>query len=335
MVERTLSVRVCVVGGTGNISTSMVRLLLEQGHEVVCFNRGRSGTVPEGASLLVGDRADKEAFESRMRAEKFDAAVDRICVNREQAESSLRAFRGAGHFIHCSTVTTYGIHFDRLPVTEDHPRRPITDYGRNKVAADDVYLEASYRERFPVTLLKPSTTYGPKMGLLRQVAGDFLWLDRIRKGKPILVCGDGNALHSFLHVDDAALGFVHVLGKEHTFGQTYHLVPRGFTTWADHHRTAMRVLGREVELVGVLLADLLACNVPNVGICRDIFAHNTTYSAEKLFRDVSEYQPRISLEAGMARVVEAMERTGRVPNSDDMEWEDRRIAAQRKVRHAF
>lgn len=327
--------RVCVVGGTGNISTSIVRLLLELGHEVVCFNRGRSGPVPEGASVIVGDRADKETFESRMQAEKFDAAIDMICFNREQAESSLRAFRGVGHFIHCSTVTTYGIRFDYLPVTEDHPRRPITDYGRNKVAADDVYLEAYYRERFPVTIIKPSTTYGPKMGLLRQVAWDFSWLDRIRKSKPIVVCGDGNALHSFLHVDDAALGFVHVLGKEHTIGQTYNLVPRGFTPWADHHRTAMRVLGREVELVGVPLADLLACNVPNVGICRDIFAHNTIYSAEKLFRDVPEYQPRISLEAGMAHVIEAMERAGRIPNSDEIEWEDRLIAAQRKVRDAF
>jgi nucleoside-diphosphate-sugar epimerase len=327
--------RVCVVGGTGNISTSIVRLLLELGHEVVCYNRGRSGDVPDGASVIIGDRSDKSAYESRMQAEKFDAAIDMICFNREQAESSLRAFRDVGHFVHCSTVATYGIQYDYLPVSEDHPLRPITDYGRNKVASDDVYLEAYHRDRFPVTIIKPSTTYGSKMGLLRQVAWDFSWIDRIRKGKPLLVCGDGHALHSFLHVDDAALGFAHVLGKRHTHGQTYNLVKRGFTMWADHHRTAMRVLGREVELVGVPLADLLACNVPNVGICRDIFAHNTIYSSERLFRDVPEYQPRISLETGMANVIEAMDRTGRVPNSDTLDWEDRIIAAQRNVRNAL
>jgi nucleoside-diphosphate-sugar epimerase len=195
-------------------------------------------------------------------------------------------------------------------------------------------MEAFYREGFPATIIKPSTTYGPKMGLLRQIAWDFAWIDRIRKGKPILVCGDGKALHQFLHVDDAALCFANVVGKPHTVGQTYIMVRRGFTTWEDHHRTAMQVLGREVELVGVPLADLIAANVPRVEICRDIFAHNTLYSADRLFRDVPEFQPRVSLAEGMARVIEAMDRDGRIPDASTSDWEDRLIAAQRSVRNA-
>jgi len=325
--------KVGVVGGTGNISTSFVRLLLEQGHEVVCFNRGQSGSVPEGARVIQGDRnADREGFERAMQAEKFDAAIDMICFNKEQAESSLRAFRGVGHFVQCSTVCTYGIQYDWFPTTEDHPLRPISDYGRNKVAADAVFLEAYYREGFPATIIKPSCTYGPKMGALRQIAWEFSWIDRVRKGKPILICGDGNALFQFLHVDDAALCFANILGKPHTYGQTYNMVRRGFITWADYHRTAMKVLGREVEMVGVPLDDLVACNVPNVGVCRDIFAHHGYYSAEKLFRDVPEYHPVISLEEGLARVIAAMDREGRVPNSDEQTWEDQIIEAQRRVR---
>lgn len=323
---------VCIVGGTGNISTSFVRLLLEKGHVVTCYNRGKSGDVPEGARVIHGDRADRETFEKRMRAESFDAAIDMICFNGEDAESSIRAFRSVGHFVQCSTVCTYGIQYDWLPATEDHPLRPISPYGANKVAADTAFLAAYYREAFPVTIIKPSTTYGPKMGLLRQVAWDFSWIDRIRKGKPLLVCGDGKALHQFLHVDDAALCFANVVGKSHCIGQTYHMVKRGFTSWEDHHRTAMKVLGREVELVGAPLADLIAVGVPQVGICKDIFAHSTLYSAEKLFRDVPEFQPRISLEEGMRQVIDVMDRDGRIPNSDDLVWEDRIISAQRKVR---
>jgi nucleoside-diphosphate-sugar epimerase len=172
------------------------------------------------------------------------------------------------------------------------------------------------------------------MGAPRQVAWEFGWIDRVRKGKPILVCGDGSALHQFLHVDDAALCFANVLGKPHCIGQTYNMVRRGFTTWADYHRAAMRALGREVELVGVPLEDLLALDIPHVGICRDIFAHHTLYSAEKLFRDVPEFQPRISLEEGLQQVIEAMDREGRVPDSDAQTWEDRVIEAQRRVREA-
>ena len=324
--------KVCVVGGTGNISTSVVRLLLRLGHQVTCFNRGKSGMAPDGARAMRGDRLDREAFERRMQAESFDAAIDMLCFNREDASSSVRAFTGVKHFVHCSSVATYGIEYDWLPMTEDHPLRPIFAYGRSKVEADEVLLEAYHREGFPATIIKPSTTYGPKLGMLRQIAWDFSWIDRIRKGKPILVCGDGNAMHQFLHVDDAALGFAHALGKAHCVGQVYNIVDRGFTSWAGYHRTAMKVIGHEVEMVGVPLADLVALNVPDSAVCKNVFAHGSYYSAEKLFRDVPEFRPQISLERGMRQVIEAMDGDGRVPDSDAIGWEDRIIAAQRQVR---
>ncbi|MCX5661961.1 MAG: NAD-dependent epimerase/dehydratase family protein [Planctomycetota bacterium] len=324
--------RVCVVGGTGNISISFVRLLLQLGHEVTCYNRGQSPGLPEGAKVIVGDRADEPAYEAAMQTGKFDAAIDMICFNAQQAASSVRAFRGVKHFVQCSTVCTYGVAYDWLPATEDHPLRPISDYGRNKVKADAVFLEAFHREGFPVTIIKPSTTYGPKMGVLRQIAWEFTWIDRVRKGKPIVVCGDGNALHQYLHVDDAALCFAHVVGRERCIGQTYNMVNRGFTTWTQWHRTAMRVIGREVEIVGIPFADLDALDVPGWGICKDIFAHHVYYSSEKLFRDVPEFQPRIGMEQGIAMVLEAMDRGGRVPTSDGVVWEDKLIERQRRVR---
>lgn len=323
--------KVCVVGGTGNISTSIVRRLLVLGHEVVCYNRGQTAAPVEGTRTIEGDRKDRAAFEQAMQAEKFDAAIDMICYNAEDAQSSIRAFRGVGQFVQCSTVCTYGVQYDWFPTTEDHPLRPISDYGRNKVVADAVFMAAHYAEGFPATIIKPSTTYGPKMGALRQVAWEFSWIDRIRRGKPVIVCGDGNSVHQFLHVDDAALCFAHVLGKAHCIGQTYNMVRRGFISWADHHRTAMKVLGREVELVGVPLDNLIAAQVPSVDFCLTITAHNLYYSGEKLFRDVPEFQPAVSLEDGLTRVIEVMDRAGRVPAAEEGGWEDRLIEAQRAV----
>jgi nucleoside-diphosphate-sugar epimerase len=327
--------KTCIVGGTGNISQSIVKLLLEQGHEVTIFNRGQNRPTPEGVRLIQGDRNDREDFERRLQAEKFDAAIDMICFTPEDAQSSLRAFRDVGHFVMTSTVCTYGIDYDWFPSTEDHPLRPITPYGKNKAAADAVFLEAHYRDGFPVTIIKPSTTYGPQQGLIRQIAWDYSWIDRIRKGKPILVCGDGNALHQFLHVDDAALAFVGLLGKQHTLGQTYNLVKRDYATWAEYHRVAMKVISREVELVGVPFDDLKLAGIPGFDICEEIFAHHVYYSAEKLFRDVPEFQPRISLEEGISQVLEAMDRDDRVLNSDTIDWEDRIIQAQRTFRNTL
>jgi nucleoside-diphosphate-sugar epimerase len=323
--------KVCVVGGTGNISSSIVRLLGEVGHEVTLFNRGKSRGAPPGVKVIQGDRKERAAFEAAMQAARFDAAIDMICYDAEDARSTLRAFRGIRHLVYCSTVCTYGVEYDWLPVTEDHPLRPITDYGRNKLAADRVFMAAHCGEGFPVTIIKPSTTFGPSWTMLRQIAWEGGWVDRVRKGKPIAVCGDGRALHQWLHVDDAAPAFVFTLGRDRCVGNTYNMMKREFGTWAGYHRTAMKVIGREVELVGVPLASLVAAGVPNVSICENIFSHNTIYSPEKLMRDVPEFQPRISLQDGLARVLEAMEREKRIPDSDLETWEDRLIAAQRAV----
>lgn len=322
--------KIVIIGGTGNISLSIVRLLLNQGHDVTCYNRGKSGDLPEGARLICGDRNDRAEFERVMQAGKFDAAIDMMGFSTEDAQSSIRAFRGVGQFVQCSTVCTYGIDYDWMPVSEDHPVRPISGYGQGKVDADSAYMAAYYSYGFPVTIIKPSTTYGPKQGLLRQIANDFSWLDRIRKGKPILT-GDGSIAHQFLHVDDAAKAFAGVLGKQHCFGQTYNMCKRGFTTWAEYHQTAMKVLGRQVETVSVTREVLQAIDRDRFSYYVDIFAFNGYYSAEKLFRDVPEFQPIVSLEQGMIDVLEAMDRTGRIPDSDTMDWEDKLITAQEAV----
>ncbi len=317
--------RVCIVGGTGNISESIVRILLEQGHEVTCFNRGKSGSLPEGARVILGDRNDRESFERTMQEESFDAAIDMICFKREDALSDIKAFKGVSHFIQVSTVCTYGVDYDILPVTEDQPLRPITDYGRNKIVADEVFMKAYEGEDFPVTIVKPSTTYGPKIGLLRQVAWDFSWLNRVLEGRPILICGDGYAIHQFMHVDDAALAFAHMLGRAKCMGQVYNLVNRGYTDWKRYHETAMKVLGRTVEMIGVNCKDLDVLGVPENGVCREIFAHNCYYSAEKLFRDVPEFKPWISLEEGIRRVFDSMQTRDRIPASEIGGWEDQII----------
>ncbi len=327
--------KICVVGGTGNISTSFVKLLLEQGHAVTCFNRGQRGQVPEGAKVIIGDRANREDFEQKMQQEKFDAAIDMICFSPEDAQSDLRAFRGVSHFVQCSTVMTYGLEMDWLPATEDHPLRRTAPYGNGKIEADAVFMAAYYGEDFPVTIIKPSTTIGPQNGPLRQLGRDFSWVDRIRKGLPVLVLGNGNQALQILDVDDAALCFANVVGKEHCIGQTYNMVRRGYTTWKKYHQTAMKVLGKEVEFVGITLDDLKNLNgfkVPGYVDWVDSFAYNAYFSSDKLMRDVPEFQPVIPLEVSLERIIESADRAGRIPSVSTNNWEDQMIAALRTIR---
>ena len=128
--------KIGIVGGTGNISQPIVKLLLEKGHEVVCANRGEARPIHPDGRLVKIDRNDRSRFESLMQAEKFDAAIDMICFDAQDAASSIRAFRGVGWFVQTSTVCTYGIQYDYFPADETHPLRSITAYGRDKAAAE-------------------------------------------------------------------------------------------------------------------------------------------------------------------------------------------------------
>ena len=320
--------KVIVIGGTGNISTSIVNLLLEQGHDVTVLNRGLSGDVPKDARLIKGDRNDRENFESRMQKEKFDAAIDMVSFGREDAESSYRAFRDVGHFVQCSSIATYGTEFDWFPVTEDHPSKATTPYGVGKKEADRYFLEAYYREGFPITILKPSMTYATRV--TRQISWEFGWLDRIRKGKPIII-SDGNIIIQFLHSDDAAKGFVGVIGKKNCLGQMYNLVETGYTTWGVEHETAMKVLGRDVEMVSVPVDTLMAIDSERFSPCKEFFSFNTYFSGEKIQRDVPEFRPSINLEMGITKALDYLDRHGLIPNSDQETWEDEIIRLQKSV----
>lgn len=325
--------RVVVIGGTGNISRSIVRLLVAKGYDVTCFNRGRTMPQEEGTRHLAGDRKDFDSFIEIMQREKFDAAIDMRCYNAEEAEAAVKAFEGIGHYVFCSTTCTYGVDYDWLPVTEDHPQRPFTDYGKGKLAAEQVFLRAYHTTGFPVTILRPSTTYGNKLGLLRQIGGGFSWLDRIRKGKPILVSGDGKAIHQFLHVDDAAYGFVGAMERDRCIGQCYNLVGEGYVQFDQYHRTAMEVIGKEVEMVGIPLDTLMALDPKRFRLAGAEFSYNDYYSCEKVYRDIPEFRPKISLKEGMTSVLKAMDEAGRIPNSDEQPWEDDLIEMARAIKN--
>jgi nucleoside-diphosphate-sugar epimerase len=288
-------------------------------------------SVPDGASLIRGNRLDRPAFEASVRAGRFDVAFDMICFTREDALSGIRAFKDIQQIIHCSSVATYGRRFKWFPTTEDHPLAPTNEYGRGKADADQIYLEAFMETGFPVAILKPSISYGPKSGLLRQIGNNFSWLDRIRQGKPLIVSGDGIAVHQFMHVDDVARGFLEMIGRVQCAGETYNLVQNGCTSWNDYHLTAMDILGKSVELIGVPAKDIVAASrIANCPVS-DVFSHNSFFSSEKYQQAIPQFLPKVSLKDGMAQVIEALEREGRIPKDEDGNWEDQLIESQGKV----
>ncbi len=327
--------KIVVLGGNGNIGAHVIEELKKEGrYDIFCYGRSASCR-HQGVSYIQGDRHDREAFIRAMQELNPDYAIDLTCFNAEDARDSIAAFQGVKQFVTASTVCTYGKDFSAYPVKEDDAFTPWTEYGINKHEADKVYLRAHAETGFPVTIIKPGTTYSGMSGMLRQLAVEHTWIDRVKKGRPILICDDGNIMHQYMHSTDTARAFTLVLGRTQCIGQVYNAVQDGFTTWAEYYRLAMKVLGREVELVSLPLDWLMQIDPERFGFCYEIGGQHTYISNEKLKRDVPEWRPRISLEEGLTRVFAEMEAQETIPDSGQETWEDRIIEAVHQFQGTF
>src|SRR5205814_745064 len=132
----------------------------QRGHEVWAYDnlsRGHKRAAPQGR-LVVGELSDRELLEAVMRREEIEAVVHFAAYTyvgesvREPALyyrnnlaatlNLLDAMRGAGvrRLIFSSTAAVYGLP-DRVPITEDAPKRPINPYGRAKLAVEEVLAD--------------------------------------------------------------------------------------------------------------------------------------------------------------------------------------------------
>lgn len=326
---------VLFLGGTGLISTAIVRKLLLRGEQVTCFNRGRSESrLPEHPNLTVvnGDRSDRAAFEALFADKHYDVVVDMICFHPDDAASSIRAFKGrCGHFLFCSTVCVYSGPPQTIPTPECEPYHSIGGYGKNKAACELLFLN---EPDFPATVLRPSHSYGEGGMLIRPVGGwgSFgTFPDRLRKGLPVVVPGDGTNLWASCHVDDVAEGFISVMGKPEAIGECFNITGEENVTWNTYMQVCSEVVGGTYNPV-YIPTDILCEIAPNwSGGLREIFAWPSIFDNSKI-KAMGYPGQTISWREGAARTVAWMEANGKVQDaSADGGFEDRLIEVWRSA----
>ncbi len=319
--------RVVVVGGTGNISTGVVKSLLKFGHDVAVFSRGeRPSRLPAGVRYLTGDRKVRAAFEATMQAENFEAAIDMICYNAEDAESDVRAFRGVKHFIQTSTAATIGPPYATMPYDENTPLQPAGDYGRNKAAADSIFMEAHRRGELPTTIFKPSFIWSMVWPIARHLGFDKHWISRLRRGLPLLIADSGNAIISHCHADEAGVAYGAALGRTRCIGQTYILASPHLMTWREMHEQMADALGSRSPLVSAPADFLIKVWPENTRILASSHGWNHVHLINKLMRDVPEFKATKPIGYQWEERIEWSLKNGRLEDGID-ETEDRIIAA--------
>ena len=312
--------RVLLIGGTGLISRGIVKHLLARGAEVTAFNRGRHADppLPTGVRTVLGDRDDPAALAALPAT---DVVVDMVCFGPAQATAAAAAFAGrCQHYVFCSTVCTYGVGVPPgVFIDESFPQDPISDYGRNKVAAERVFLDAHAAGQFAATIVRPSHTYGPGSPLIDNLEFDAVAWDRIDRGLPVLCAGDGLGLWVSTHRDDCGKLFAHAAGNPGTFGKAYNATRSEHTTWSEYYRQAAAALGRTPELIYMPRDWIVRHDPKRFGLLKEITGYLGAYDSAAARRDVPAFTCDMGLTDGAAEVFEDQRRRGA--------WKDSRADA--------
>lgn len=320
----------CIIGGFGNIGLGVTRELLRQGNDITVVTRPRSGENPlPGTRWIQINRRNQAGFKNALKDLGIEYVIDFACHSVEDAEMDYETFPNVKHLLMISSGASYGpLYGNMQPIRETMIQQPNWLYGVSKKAAEEFLLEKFRREGYPVTVFRPSVCYGRQSILPRQIGMDNSWIDRIRKGKPI-VTGNPYILRNFLFADDAVGACVGVFNHSWCIGQVYNLGPNRTSDWGEYHRAMMAVCGREVEMVEVPLKTLQASTDFTVSeMVTESYVYNAMYSCEKIARDIPEFCPSTDLVTGLAKAVEFLDQKNLVPNSDEFTWEDELIAAQ-------
>lgn len=228
--------RILIMGGTRFIGVYLTKLLVQQGHEVVLFNRGNKPAPIDGIQQIHGDRSNAEELKAKLNGQYFEAIFDNNGRELSDTRPLVEAFWGRlEHFIYMSSAGVY-LKSDQMPHVEGDAIDPKS---RHKGKHDtEAYLT---EHDLPFTAIRPTYIYGP------QNYNDLeAWFfDRIVRDRPIPIPGNGLHFTQFGHVQDLAQAMTHVLGNAKAQGQIYNVSGDRYVTFDGLARACAQAAGKD------------------------------------------------------------------------------------------
>ena len=300
--------RVLFIGGTGIISTACTKLAAQRGFEVTLFTRGRhEATVPSGVSVVKVDVRDHAAGARALADATFDAVVDWIAFTPADVERDLQLFSGhTRQFIFISSASAYQKPSTHYLITESTPlANPYWDYSRDKIACEERLMKAYRESGFPVTIIRPSLTYGDTQIplVLNSWEKPYTIIDRMLKGKKVVVPGDGSSLWVITHNSDFAKGLVGLLGQTQAIGHAFHITSDEVMTWDQWYRIVGAAIGVEPRIVHIPSDFLIACMPEEQGTLIGDKSVSVVFDNTKIKRFVPGYCATTSFAEGIRQTL--------------------------------
>ncbi|MEH2294259.1 NAD-dependent epimerase/dehydratase family protein [Nostoc sp.] len=239
--------RILIMGGTRFIGVYLTQLLVEQGHEVVLFNRGNRPAPPlEGVGQIIGDRTDATQLKAKLSPENFDVIFDNNGRELTDTQPLAEIFQDrVQHFVYMSSAGVY-LKSDQLPHVEGDLVDPKSRHkGKHETEA---YLT---QLGLPFTSIRPTYIYGPRN--YNELESWFF--DRIVRDRPIPIPGNGLHITQLGHVKDLAKALTQVLGNEQAIGEIYNISGDRFVTFDGLARASAVAAGKSPDAVKIVHYD--------------------------------------------------------------------------------
>jgi nucleoside-diphosphate-sugar epimerase len=298
-------VKILFIGGTGNISTSVSTLCVEQGHELFLLNRGVRNVVIPGARVLRADVAQPAEMAAVLAGHRWDVVVNWIAFREPDIDRDLELFgRTAGQYVFISSTSAYQKPLLDPVVTESTPlANPFWEYSRHKIACEERLARAYRDDGFPVTIVRPSHTYDTVIPVPIGGWTEYTVVERMRAGRPIIVHGDGTSLWTLTHAEDFAKGFVGLLGHRQAIGHAFHITSDEILTWNQIYQAIATAAGCEAHVVHIPSDFIARCEPSLRGTLLGDKATSVVFDNSKIKRFVPGFVATIPFATGIRRTL--------------------------------
>jgi nucleoside-diphosphate-sugar epimerase len=302
--------RILFIGGTGLISSACSEFVLETGHELFILNRSQSNKFPfpAGAQLIKSDvHGNQSDLADLLRKHEFDSVVDWIAYTPEDIERDIAIFRGrARQFVFISSASAYEKPPKNYLITEETPlSNPFWQYSRDKIGCEKRLMDEYHNTGFPVTIIRPSLTYGPSQIPLSVGSWQYPYtvIDRIKRGKKLIIPGDGTSLWVLTWNKDFARGLFGLLGNDHAVGQVFHITSDEVLSWNQIYLEVFSALKKPPAIVHIP-SDLIAAYWPSaVGSLIGDKSNSAVFDNSKIKKLVPDFHCEVTWAEGVRRAI--------------------------------
>lgn len=297
--------KVLFIGGTGNISTSVSKLCVERGIDLHLLNRGTRKVEISGTHAVKGDITSPENLKTVLAGHRWDVVVDWIAYTEQDIERDINLFRHhTNQFIFISSASAYQKPPSSPIIRESTPlSNPFWQYSRDKIACEKRLDRAFRKEQFPITIVRPSHTYDTVIPLAFGGWTEYTVIERMRKGRPVIVHGDGTSLWTLTHAKDFAKGFVGLLGRQEAIGEAFHITSNEILTWNQIYQTVAEAAGCQAKVVHIPSDFIAQCEPSLEGPLLGDKAVSVIFDNTKIKKLVPDYTANIPFAEGIRQTL--------------------------------